>query len=82
MLSLNYTSRMSRAPSSAVVRVTGLDGADVEHSIMAASSAAQSQRGFSASKVQTQVDLRRPGMCGEQSEDGAGFFAQSPGGIR
>ena len=36
MRSLNYTSRMSRAPSSAVVRVTGLDGADVEHSIMAA----------------------------------------------
>ena len=39
--SLNHTSHTSRALSSAVVRVTGLDGADVEHSIVAASSAAQ-----------------------------------------
>ena len=78
MRSLNHTSRMSRAPSSAVVRVTGLGGAAVEYSILAASSAAQGE--FSPSKVQTQVDLRRPGMCSEQSEDGAGFFAQSPRG--
>ena len=33
--------------------------------------------GFSASKVQTEVDLRGPGMPSKQSEDSAGFFLKA-----